>query len=110
MIRSSFLSRVKEIGIYRAIGIKKSDIYKMFSGEIIAITTLASVPGILLMAYILKVLSGIKFLKSYFIINNELILLSVVSIYIFNLFIGLFPIFNTLRKNPASILARHDVD
>lgn len=110
MIRSSFLSRVKEIGIYRAIGIKKSDIYKMFSGEIIAITTLASVPGILLMAYILKVLSGIKFLKSYFIINNELILLSVVSIYIFNLFIGLFPIFNTLRKTPASILARHDVD
>ena len=40
MIRSSFLSRVKEVGIYRAIGTKKTDIYKMFAGEIIAITSL----------------------------------------------------------------------
>ena len=39
MTRSSFLSRIKEIGIYRAIGVKKTDIYKMFLGEIIAITT-----------------------------------------------------------------------
>ena len=48
MIRSSFLSRIKEIGILRAIGLKKKDIYKMFAGETIAITTLASVPGIAL--------------------------------------------------------------
>ena len=39
MIRSSFLSRIKEIGIYRAIGVKRVDIYKMFYGEIFAITT-----------------------------------------------------------------------
>ena len=30
MIRSSFLSRIKEVGILRAIGVKKIDIYKMF--------------------------------------------------------------------------------
>ena len=30
MIRSSYLSRIKEIGIYRAIGTKKSDIYKKY--------------------------------------------------------------------------------
>ena len=28
MTRSSFLSKIKEVGIYRAIGVKKSDIYK----------------------------------------------------------------------------------
>ena len=38
MMRSSFLARVKEVGILRAIGVKKLDIYKMFLGEIIAIT------------------------------------------------------------------------
>ena len=45
MIRSSFLSRIKEVGIYRAIGVKKKDIYIMFSGEIIAITIMASIPA-----------------------------------------------------------------
>ena len=110
MIRSSFLSRVKEIGIYRAIGVKKCDIYKMFSGEIIAISTLASVPGIIIMAYILKVLSSIKYLNSYFIINIYIVLLTIIFIYIFNLIIGLLPVFNTIRKTPSSILSRHDVD
>ena len=110
MIRSSFLSRVKEIGIYRAIGVKKCDIYKMFSGEIIAISTLASVPGIIIMAYILKVLSSIKYLNSYFIINIYIVLLTIIFIYIFNLIVGLLPVFNTIRKTPSSILSRHDVD
>ena len=110
MIRSSFLSRVKEVGIYRAIGVKKSDIYKMFAGEIIAISTLASIPGIIIMAYILKILSSIKYLNSYFIINTPVVLIAIIFIYLFNLIIGLFPVFNTIRKTPATILARHDID
>ncbi len=44
MIRASFLSRIKEIGVLRAIGMKKLDICKMFLGEIFAITTFSSVP------------------------------------------------------------------
>ena len=54
IIRSSFLSRIKEVGIYRAIGVKRKDIYKMFLGEILSITTIASMPGYLIMALILK--------------------------------------------------------
>ena len=75
MIRSSFLSRIKEVGIYRAIGVKKKDIYIMFSGEIIAITTLASIPGILISSYILKILSEVEILKDSITINSFIILL-----------------------------------
>ena len=110
MIRSSFLSRVKEVGIYRAIGVKKIDIYKMFFGEIFAITTMASIPGILFMAYILNVLSGIKYLSNLYVINIFGIVITIIFIYLFNLLIGLLPVFNTIRKTPASILARHDLD
>jgi ABC-type antimicrobial peptide transport system permease subunit len=70
MVRSSFLSRIKEVGIYRAIGVKKIDIYKMFFGEILSITTIASVPGVIFMAYVLNTLSSIKYLSSYFVINS----------------------------------------
>ena len=110
MVRSSFLSRVKEVGIYRAIGVKKIDIYKMFFGEIFAITTLASVPGILLMAYILKTLSSISYLSSFFVINIFVVLITILFVYLFNLLVGLLPVFNTIRKTPAQILSRYDLD
>ncbi len=110
MIRSSFLSRIKEVGIYRAIGIKKSDIYKMFSGEILAITFIASYPGIIFMAYILYCVTRIEYLSSIFLVNIFTLLLSLSMILIFNVIIGLFPVYNTIRKTPAQILARNDVD
>lgn len=110
MIRSSFLSRIKEVGILRAIGMKKKDIYKMFLGEIIAVTTTASMPGIILMSYILYQLSKIKYLSGMFIVNAKTVGISIAIIYVFNIIVGLAPLFKVLRKTPAKILARHDVE
>ena len=110
MIRSSFLSRIKEVGIYRAIGLKRIDICKMFTGEIIAITTLASLSGLLFMAYILHILSRIKQLHSYILINSEVLLISIILVYTFNIIVGLLPVINTIRKRPAEILSRTDLD
>lgn len=109
MIRSSFLSRVKEVGIYRAIGVKKWDIYVMFSGEIIAITILATIPGILVSTYILTLLTKISYLEEMFVINPMLVGYSILLLFIFNIIVGLVPVFNTLRKRPAEILARTDI-
>ena len=109
MIRSSFLSRIKEVGIYRAIGVKKTDIYMMFSGEILAITTLCCVPGIILCTYILNILNSISYIEGMFKINIFIFLLSIITVYVFNLVIGLLPVYNTLRKRPAEILARTDI-
>ena len=110
MTRSSFLSRIKEVGIYRAIGVKKSDIYKMFIGEAFAITTLSSVPGILFMGYCLHVLSDISFVSKNYVMNIFVIILCMVILYGFNIIVSLIPVFNTMRKTPAQILARHDVE
>lgn len=109
MIRSSFLSRVKEVGIYRAIGVKKRDIYIMFSGEIIAITCLASIPGILFSTYVISLLTKISYLKSMLLINPIIVGYSILLVFIFNLIVGLVPIYNTLRKRPAEILSRTDI-
>lgn len=110
MMRSSFLSRIKEIGVYRAIGVKKADIYRMFIGEILAITTVASMPGVMLMTYILSQVSQISYIDRLFILNPATIGFSILIIYAFNLLVGLAPLYRVLRKTPASILARHDVE
>lgn len=109
MMRSSFLSRIKEVGTYRAIGVKKKDIYIMFSGEIIAITTFASIPGILICAYVVKKLSEMPELADYFMINWFVVIFSILLVFIFNLVVGLIPVFNTIRKRPAEILSRTDI-
>ncbi len=110
MIRSSFLSRIKEIGVLRAIGVKRKDIYRMFLGEIISITTIASMPGVFLMTYILAQISKISYISRMYIINFKTVSISILIIYIFNIIVGLLPLFKVLRKTPAQILARHDVE
>ena len=110
MIRSSFLSRIKEIGVLRAIGVKKKDIYRMFAGEIISITTIASLPGIALMTYILSQVTKIPFVDRMFIVDFTTVGISVLIVYLFNLIVGLLPLYKVLRKRPARILARHDVE
>ena len=110
MVRSSFMSRIKEIGIYRAIGVKKIDIYKMFTSESFAITTLASVPGVILMSYSLSVLSGISYIRSNYVMNIYVMIFCIILMYIFNIIIGLIPVFNTIRKSPARILSGKEID
>ena len=110
MIRSSFLSRIKEIGILRAIGVKKTDIIKMFLGEIIAIATIGGLIGILFMAYMIKFLLRVSYLKNMFVLNPQVILISIILMYSFNIIVGLIPVFNVLRKTPAQILSRHDIE
>lgn len=110
MLRASFLSRVKEVGVLRAIGLKKRDIYRMFTGEIIAITTLTAIPGMIFMYYILKGLVGIEFFQGMFIVNPGIVVFSLIIVLVFNLIAGLIPVFTTMRKTPAEILARNDVN
>lgn len=110
MIRSSFLSRVKEVGILRAIGVKKKDIYKMFLGEIIAITTLTAIPGLFLMSYIIQGLRLVPYYADQFMFNSTVVLISVAILVVFNIAIGLLPVRNVIRKTPARILSGNNVD
>ncbi len=109
MMRASFLSRIKEIGVYRAIGMKKSDIYKMFVGEISAITLIGSMPGFLFMSYILYKLTQISMLQDQYMFNLFVVLLGAIVIFGVNLLFGLLPVWKTVRKTPAEILARTDI-
>ncbi len=110
IIRSSFLSRIKEVGILRAIGVMKKDIYKMFLGEIIAITSTASMLGYIFMIYVINQLMKVKYLESMYALNAQIIIFGILIIYLFNIIVGLLPVANTLRKTPAAILSRNDVD
>ena len=110
MLRASFLSRIKEVGVLRAIGLKKKDVYKMFLGEIIALFTLTAVPGMAAMAYILHQLIKIPYIGETLMLNPLVVGICFVLILGFDILAGLIPVFKTMRKTPAEILARNDVN
>ena len=110
MIRASFMSRIKEVGIYRAIGVKKTDIYKMFLGEILVITTIAGVPGFAIMSLFLNELIKINYLSQLYLLDFKVFILSLFLIYFLNILIGLLPIRGVIKNTPSEILSRNDVD
>ncbi len=109
MMRSSFLSRIKEVGIYRAIGMKKIDIYKMFTGEVIAISTIGSMTGVFFTSYIIYQLTTVNYYANKFLVNGYTVLTVIILVYLFNLIVGLLPCALTLRKTPAEIMSRSDI-
>ena len=110
MLRSSFLSRIKEVGTLRAIGLKKKDIYRMFTGEILVITFITAVPGIVIMYFVLTQLVKVTYyIEGLYIITPAVAAITFGIILVFNLLAGLIPVFSTMRKTPAQILARTDI-
>lgn len=110
MLRSSFLSRIKEVGTLRAIGLKKKDIYRMFTGEILVMTFLTAIPGIALMYFGLsQVVKITYYLEGLYMINPMIAAVTFGIILAFNLLAGLIPVYSTMRKTPAQILARTDI-
>lgn len=82
----------------------------MFSGEIIAITTLGSLTGVIFMSFIIKQLSAVSYFNHSYLMTPKIFILSILFIYIFNLLVGLLPVNIVLRLTPARILSRTDID
>jgi hypothetical protein len=82
----------------------------MFTGAIIAITTIASLPGWLIMNYVVSKLQNVTYLSNMFVYSPQTVLASLALIFAFNLLFGLLPVIHTLVKRPAAILARTDVN
>ena len=109
VIRSSFLARIKEVGVYRAIGMKKRDLLKMFLGEILIITVLADFTGVALMYYILTGTRGIPYMQRLFVLKPEIGLAAGGGLLAVNIIFGLLPVYLVIRHKPAAILARSDI-
>ena len=109
IIRSSLISRIYEVSVYRALGVSKNDIRKMFVTEIILITSITSLVGYLFMTYFLLRLQNIvdDFVEVFHISFISL-LGGILLIYIVNIVSGLIPVSNLLRKTPAEILSKYD--
>ncbi len=110
IMRSSLLSRIKEVGIYRAIGVSRKNLIFRFFVEALVLTTLTVFVSYLLTSVLMyRAYSSSPLTQSiiYYPIPLALALLAI--IYAVCLFLGTLPILSLLRKTPSEILAKYDI-
>lgn len=110
MIRSTLMNRVKDVGIYRAIGVTKNNLRFSFMAETLALTCTSVVPWFAAFSALLfltlkrsTIAGNTIFYPPWF---AALLLAFVVGIC---LVCGIMPINRLLRKTPAELLAKYDI-
>ncbi len=110
VMRSSMISRIYEISVYRALGVRKYEIYSSFSVEIFLLTTISSLIGYILMTLILGAFANSPLsLFITFKVDFIIVTIGILFVYVANLVIGLLPMGLLLRKTPAQIISSYDI-
>jgi energy-coupling factor transporter ATP-binding protein EcfA2/ABC-type antimicrobial peptide transport system permease subunit len=110
VIRSSLISRIYEVSVYRALGVKKNDIFVSFLLEIFVLTTFSTLIGYVIASFGLNKLSqGFIGEYNYFTVNTLTFIVGLVLTYVINILAGMFPITMLLRKTPAQIMTQYDI-
>jgi putative ABC transport system permease protein len=110
VIRSSLLKRQYDISIKRAIGVYQQDIFSAFMIEVLILTTISTLIGYILGTYGIYLLSQTVIGDfNLFKVTWPSVLLGIVLSYALNLFTGLLPVVNLLKKTPAKMLSEYDM-
>ena len=110
IMRSSMMNRIKEIGIYRAIGVSKRNLIFRFGIESLVLTALTVVVGYLLTSvYIWLCVGSSAVVKTIFFYPPWYSLIVLALLLVLSILSGIMPIISLLRKTPSEILAKYDI-
>ena len=110
IMRSSLMIRIKEVGIYRAIGVSKKNLVFKFLIEAAVLATLTVFVGYLgTSTFIYVVLGASTAVSQIFFYPVWLAAIILIILYSLSLFFGILPIMLLLRKTPSEILAKYDI-
>ncbi len=109
IMRSAMLSRVREIGIYRAVGVSSKNLIFKFAVESAAVALRTLVVGFALGAYLASTLASGGVTASTFYFPFWLGVLTLILLVGTCVLFGILPIAMLLRKTPAQILAKYDI-
>ena len=109
IMRSSMLSKVREIGIWRAVGVSKKNMIFKFAIESTAIALQTLAIGFAIGAYLANSLASGGVTATTFYFPFWLGALTLAFLVLTCILFGILPIAALLRKSPAQILAKYDI-
>ena len=109
IMRSSFMSRVREVGILRAIGVTKKNLTFRFAVETAMLLLLTVVPGYGLSFWFIGSLNGAPLLSEMFYFPLWLGIGLFALIAGVTMLFGILPALSLLRRTPSEILSKYDI-
>ena len=110
IMRSALMNRIKEVGIYRAIGVSKKNLVFKFFTEALVLTTLTVLIGYVVTSiFIFACLNLSPLVASVFFYPVWMAGIVLAILYALSLICGTLPILSLLRKTPSQILAKYDI-
>ncbi|MBO7177210.1 MAG: ABC transporter permease, partial [Clostridia bacterium] len=109
MMRSSVMHRVKEIGVYRAIGVSRKNLVFRFAVETLVLITLSAFVGYLIAAVTIAHLASVSVISSVLYFPWWLALGLFALLYGASVLFGILPVVILTRKTPSAILAKYDI-
>ena len=110
IMRSSLMNRIKEIGIYRAIGVSRRNLIFRFFVEALVLTVLTVFIGFLIVSGALAAWLAVSpLMTELFFYPIWMALGLFVLLFAICIFCGTVPIILLLRKSPSEILAKYDI-
>jgi len=104
----SVTERTKEIGVYKAVGAKDGDIFRLFLFEAIIMSCLGGLIGIILgvscSKFIAKLTDIVLHNKIESIISINILILAFIASILLGIFFGLYPARNAARIDPGKAL------
>ena len=110
IMRSSLMNRIKEVGVYRAIGVSKKNLAFKFFVEAMVLCALTVFVGYLLTSGFLYMAMGLSSLVEdlfFYPLWYAGAILAVIAAI--SLLFGTLPILSLLKKTPSEILAKYDI-
>ena len=110
IMRSSLMNRIKEVGIYRAIGVSKRNLVFKFLVEALVLTTLTVLVGFVVCSIFVFACLGISpLVETIFFYPPWVALILLALLYLLCTLCGVLPILSLLRRTPSEILAKYDI-
>ncbi len=110
IMRSSLMGRIREVGIYRAIGVSKKNLVFKFFIESLVLTTLTVLVGYLFSgAFITVCLNLSPLCEQFFFFPLWFALCDLAILYALCALCGILPILTLLKRTPSAILAKYDI-
>ena len=110
IMKSTIMNRIREIGIYRAIGVTKKNVIFRFAVEAGVMVTFSVYLGFLFASGVVwYMLHKSSLIKELFFYPIWLALIILVFLYAATIICGIIPVLGLTRKTPSEILAKYDI-
>lgn len=108
LMKSYAMKNIYDIGVYRALGIKKISVVMIYALEILIISIRTTLVAALLCFVVTNIIADIPVIDITFAISLPLFLICTFAMILMNVLVGIIPVCSYLRLTPSKILTKYD--